>query len=249
MQRAAMIVWLLGGATWAWAGETSSVELAFLQGNSAVVAQQCPADSLPARLLPQEEQACLLSVRALIQQRSFAAARERITALQTVSGSAEWRAALQLALADAYYVEGNWRAAQQAYQTAAEQARPTHWRMLATYGLARTTQYLSDLPTARSLFADVVRFAPWSFEAESARDILNDDAYLAVQVGAFHDRANAVRLLKELQGRGYQPYLQEAITKGAVHFRVRIGRFTSYAEAERMRDELDRLGYVTRIYP
>ena len=78
---------------------------------------------------------------------------------------------------------------------------------------------------------------------------MNDEAHLAVQVGSFHDRTNAVRLLKDLQRQGYQSYLHEVVVNGETHVRVRVGRFDSYAEAKRMHDELERLGYATRIYP
>jgi len=231
------------------AQDVPQAEVLFLQGQLGAVSQRCPGDRLPSRLLPEEETACLLSMRALLQQREFAAARERIAALQGVRGSSEWRAALQLAVGDSYYIEGNWMAAQQAYATATDLARSTPLRPLTLYGLARTTQYLGDLPKARELLAEVIRVAPWSFEAESAREILNDDAYLAVQVGSFHDRNNAVKLLKDLQRQGYTTTLSETLARGQTHFRVRVGRFTSYAEAKQMQDELDRLGYPTRIAP
>ena len=249
MKRWVVISIIVSSATLAHAQEAVQPDVLFLQGNSAATAQQCSTEKLPARLLPEQERACLLSIKSLHQERAFAAARERIAALQHVRSSSSFRAALQLTLADGYYLEGNWTAAQQAYQTAAEYAQRTPLHPLALYGLARMTQYQGNLAKARELFAQMARLAPWSFEAESAREILNDDAYLSVQVGAFHDRENAVKLLKDLQRQGYQATIQEVNVKGQAHFRVRAGRFTSYAEAKSMQDELDRLGYSSRIYP
>ena len=239
----------IGCAGIAAAQEAPQAEVLFLQGQLGAVSQRCPAESLPSRLLPEEETACVLSVRSLLQQRDFTAARERVAVLQHIRGSAEWRTALQLTVADSYYIEGNWIAASQAYQTAAEFAKSTPLRPLALYGQARALQYLGDLPKAREFLTEVIRFAPWSFEAESAREILNDDAYLAVQVGSFQDRSNAVKLLKDLQRQGYTATLSETLAPSQMHVRVRVGRFASYAEARQMQDELDRLGYPTRIAP
>jgi|GEM_PF-4369635 len=244
----ALFTCVVVGHSLAWGEETRQVELAFLQGDAAV-AQECQPDTLPQHLLPAEEHACLLSVRALIQQRALQTARERIAALTQHRDSPEWTAALRNLVGDTYYREGNWAAAQQAYQTAADAAQGQELYPLALYNVARATQYHGDLTKTREVLLEVMRLAPWSFEAESARDILNEDAYLTVQVGAFHDRANATALLKALQQRGYEAHLQEAVTRGQLHVRVRVGRFTSYQEAAVMRDELDRLGYPARIHP
>ena len=239
----------MGACAVAGAQEASSTDIAFLQGNHATVAQQCPADHLAGHMTASDEAACLLSVRALMQQHQCATARERIAALQRTRGSAEWRGALQLALADTYYIEGNWASARPAYALAVEAAQRTPIAPQAVYGLARMTQYQGDRESARGLLMRVMREAPWSFEADMAREILNDDVYLSVQVGSFHNRDNAVRMIKDLQSQGKEPYLVEATAHGEALYRVRVGRHTSYAEAERVRDELDHLGYTTRIFP
>lgn len=243
----ALLLWLAAPAVIA--EQASQAEVLFLQGQVGSVAQLCPADDLSRRLQPEEERACLLSVRSLNQQRAFAAARQRIERLQQARGSSEWRAALQLALADGYFLEGNWIAAQQAYQTATDMARRTPLYPLPMYGWARATLYVGERDRARALLTDVVRLAPWSFEAESAREILNDDVWLAIQVGAFHARGNAVKLLHELQRQDYPVYVQDVAVGGRTHFRVRVGRLGSYADARRVQAELDRLGYPTRIVP
>jgi tetratricopeptide (TPR) repeat protein len=247
--------WLLGvlvlvvGAHVAQADEVSQAEIAFLQGNSATVLEQCVVEQLPSRVSAAQEHVCLLSVRAQVQQRAFEEARRRITVLRQKRGSRDWQAALQLARGDSYYVEGRWLEAQEAYEQAVDQAKTGELYPLALYNEARASQYAGDLPRARALFTEALKHAPWSFEAASTRKILEDDAYLSVQVGAFQQRDNAVKLLTGLQRDGFAAYLTDVNDKDGTIFRVRVGRFTSYAAAKAMQEELGHLGHATRIAP
>ncbi len=54
-----------------------------------------------------------------------------------------------------------------------------------------------------------------------------------VNVGSFREMARAERLSKELEGKGYKPFVAKAtIPKKGTWYRVSVGRFPSRAEAE-----------------
>lgn len=64
-----------------------------------------------------------------------------------------------------------------------------------------------------------------------------------VQTGAFAERANADRLLAELQNRGYETFMTTADIGGRILYRVQVGAYSNRSNAEAMRDRLLADGY------
>ena len=64
-----------------------------------------------------------------------------------------------------------------------------------------------------------------------------------VQTGAFAERANADRLLSELQNRGYETFMITADIGGRILYRVQVGAYSNRSNAEAMRDRLLADGY------
>jgi hypothetical protein len=232
----------------AWAG-TTDTETRYLQGNHTAITNVCKPSSLGRRVTPAQEHVCLLSLRALIKERKFSVARERIVALRGVRGSGDWHTALGLIEGDSYYIEQQWSHAEAAYQAAAEQGHKSELLPLILYNQARAAQYTGHLSRARTLLSEVVQRSPWGFESDAARVMLAEDVYLSVQVGAFEARENAIQLVRELQREGYSAYMRDATDGGRSIFRVRVGRLSSYAAAKDLQQELGLRGYSTRITP
>lgn len=65
----------------------------------------------------------------------------------------------------------------------------------------------------------------------------------AVQLGAFTDNSNAVRLKQALGFKYGNVYIQEAFTKGATFYRVRIGNFDNFGRAVSLAEDLGQEGY------
>ena len=59
-----------------------------------------------------------------------------------------------------------------------------------------------------------------------------------VQISAGTDRADAAIVVETYQKRGYQPYVSTLVVDGQEVFRVRLGVFATYGEAEKVRREL-----------
>ncbi len=116
--------------------------------------------------------------------------------------------------------------------------------------LARANFKLSDWDKAQGYLQKVIRDFPKSFEAHSARQLLEEKRYFAIQVGSFLDRARAMDLADELKKKGEYAYLVETQdNKGRVFYRVRVGELKSLSEANRMQEHLSNQGYPTHIYP
>ena len=56
---------------------------------------------------------------------------------------------------------------------------------------------------------------------------------LTIQVAALKERAEAERIAKSLQAKGYQAYVAEP-APGTAMFRVRVGHFADKAEADKI---------------
>jgi cell division protein FtsN len=88
--------------------------------------------------------------------------------------------------------------------------------------------------------------APASAPAASEASQL--DSQLAVQVGSFHDKENALRLAAVLKRQGFGPVTvgQYDVRSQTWHF-VRLGPFRQWEDASRVAAELDR-SYDLRAY-
>ncbi len=103
---------------------------------------------------------------------------------------------------------------------------------------------------AQAYLKKVVHDFPNSFEAHSARQLLEEKRYFAIQVGSFLDQARALALVQELKNKGEYVYLVETQdSQGRVFYRVRVGQLRNLIEANRMQDHLSNQGYPTHIYP
>lgn len=69
----------------------------------------------------------------------------------------------------------------------------------------------------------------------------------AVQVGAFNDSVNAIRLKKALNLKYGNVYIQEAEIKGTTFYRVRVGNFEALTGAVSMAEQLGQEGYPVMV--
>ncbi|MEW6774840.1 MAG: SPOR domain-containing protein [Bdellovibrionota bacterium] len=61
-----------------------------------------------------------------------------------------------------------------------------------------------------------------------------------IQVASFTKKADAQPLLKKLESRGYPAFLSTGKVKGKTYYRVRVGKFGTKEEADRLRPGLER---------
>ena len=91
---------------------------------------------------------------------------------------------------------------------------------------------------------------PNSVEAQTAKQLLEEKQYFAVQVGAFRERARAEQLVSELKQKEEYAYIVETIDQqNATFYRVRVGQLAILNEAQKLHTKLAKFGYPTQIYP
>ena len=69
----------------------------------------------------------------------------------------------------------------------------------------------------------------------------------AIQVGAFTDGINAVRLKGAIRHKYQNAYIQEADVKGTTYYRVRVGNFDQFSQAMETAEQLGQEGYPAVI--
>lgn len=82
-----------------------------------------------------------------------------------------------------------------------------------------------------------------TIQENSAADVPENDIFYRVQVGAFRDRNNAVRLRDELEMKDYPAFI---IMKDGLYL-VQVGAFRNLGNATRMEGILRNAGYQTYI--
>ncbi len=116
--------------------------------------------------------------------------------------------------------------------------------------LGRANLKLSRWDKAQGYLKKIIRDFPKSLEAHTARQLLEEKRYFAIQVGSFLDQSKALALADDLKKKGEYAYLVETTDRdGRVFYRVRVGQLKSLNEANRMQEHLSKQGYPTHIYP
>lgn len=86
-------------------------------------------------------------------------------------------------------------------------------------------------------------FSSQAYVSESNTDVKNAGNHI-IQLGAFRKKKTADGMMKRLREKGYEPYMEARNTKNkSLYYRVRLGGYTSNAEAGKARAQLARQGF------
>lgn len=155
-----------------------------------------------------------------------------------------------LGFIDSLYLDGQYEGALKIAQEFLAKAPNSEYLSLAYLKLARSNLKLARWQEAKGYLKKIVNEFPDSLEAYSAKQLLEEKQYFAVQVGAFLDRGRAEKLVSELNQKGEYAYIVETIDRQNQKFyRVRVGKSAVLTEAQQLESKLTRLGYPARIYP
>lgn len=86
-------------------------------------------------------------------------------------------------------------------------------------------------------------------EATGAPDNNKDGAKWTVQVNAFPDEKSAQSWVDRLKNKGYNAYVTDSRSKGKTWYRVRVGRYGSREEAERIAEALKTKENLPKAFP
>jgi len=177
-------------------------------------------------------------------------ARETFGQLQTASLKGNLYDKAALGLVDTFLMNEQYPEALKEAKRLLLKSPRSEFLSLVYLKIARANFKLAQWKEAQTYLQKITVEFPGSLEAHTARQLLDEKQYFAVQVGAFLDRKLAEKLINEIKDKGEYAYIVETMDKdGAQFFRVRVGKFASLKEAIDLKSRLSKLGYPTSIYP
>jgi len=155
-----------------------------------------------------------------------------------------------LGLFDVYYIDGQYNNARKTVYRLLQSSPKSEFLSLIYLKLARTNLKLAKWNDAREYLNKIITQYPDSLEVHVAKQLLDEEQYFAVQVGAFLDRERAEGLALELQEKGEYAYIIETTDqKNRKFYRVRVGQLVLLNKAQKLETKLSKEGYPTKIYP
>ena len=185
-----------------------------------------------------------------LQQGETDLAREIFRELVRTGSDGSLKDKAYLGLLDTFLHDGRYEQADRSLREVLSARPNSDYLSLFYLKGAQANLKMARWHTAEDLLQKIVQRYPHSPEAHRAKQLLREEQYFAVQVGAFLSRARAENLVGELKDRGEYAYIVETTdSQGRTFYRVRAGKLGLLSEAEDLKERLSRLGYPTRIYP
>lgn len=180
----------------------------------------------------------------------FQAARSAFGPLTKLDQNIKVRDKAYLGLFDAYYIDGDYAQALDVIKKLKKISPDSEFASLIYLKLARVHLKLAKWIKARKYLRKITDDYPNSMEAHVAKQLLEEEQYFAVQVGAFIDRQRAEKLTDELKRKGEYAYVVETVDqRNRTFYRVRVGQLVRLENAEQLKVKLSKDGYPTQIYP
>lgn len=155
-----------------------------------------------------------------------------------------------LGLFDVYYLQENYSKALEIVRDLIKENPKSEFLSLAYLKLARVSMKQAQWNDARTYLKKIINNYPDSMEVHSAKRLLEEKQYFAVQVGSFLERERAQKLVDKLTRRKEYAYIVETKDRmGKKFYRVRVGQLSLLSEAKELRTKLSGQGYPTAIYP
>ena len=151
---------------------------------------------------------------------------------------------------DSLYMDGKYPGALKVAEELLSKSPRSEFLSLTYLKLARTNLKLMHWQKAKEYLKKITADFPNSLEAHTAKQLLEEKQYFAVQVGAFLDQGLAEKLVTELKEKAEYAYIVETVDRtGKTFYRVRVGKLTLLNEAQKLQSKLSQLGYPASIYP
>jgi tetratricopeptide (TPR) repeat protein len=185
-----------------------------------------------------------------IQLRRFQEAQDLFKDLVLQRVEKKWLDQACLGYFDSYYMDGQYEEALKIIKKLLRDSPHSEFSSLVYLKAARANLKLTRWNEATDDLKKITIKFPQSLEAYTAKQLLEERQYFAVQVGAFLEQNRAQKLVEELNQKNEYAYVVETTDKNnQKFFRVRVGELTKLQDAEELQSKLSREGYPTQIYP
>lgn len=155
-----------------------------------------------------------------------------------------------MGLFDCYFLDENYTKAHDTIAQLLKLSPKSEYLSVIYLKYARVNLKLAHWEDAHYYLEKIQTEFPSSLEAHTAKQLLEEKYYFAVQVGSFLDRARAEQLVNELKDKEEYTYIVETVDpKNIKYYRVRVGQLAELEDAQKLRSKLSKKGYPAQIYP
>ncbi|OGX26393.1 MAG: hypothetical protein A3D10_08205 [Omnitrophica WOR_2 bacterium RIFCSPHIGHO2_02_FULL_48_11] len=187
---------------------------------------------------------------SLLYLQRYAQARETFHQLIQYQPEERLRDKVYVGIIDSYSLQEQYPNAIKAAQELLKLSPKSELESLIYLKLARAHLKLAEWDDAQKYLKKIVSHFPDSLETDVAKQLLEENQYFAVQLGAFAEQARAEQLVADVKNKGEYAYIVETTdSSGRKYYRVRVGQFSLLAEANKVKQKLSGLGYPTQVYP
>lgn len=237
-------------ANFVWAADLSAVQTAIMENAYERAENEAAAFIVANPKDAQRSEAEYFLGLSQLRLEKYDAARKTFSKLIKEEPAGGVLDKAYLGLFDAYYMDEYYKEALSTAKTLLKKRPHSEFLSLIYLKLARANLKLTNWQEAKKyLHLIVVEFTN-SLEYHVARQLLEEEQYFAVQVGAFLEQVRAQNLAQQLNGQGEYAYIIETKSRdGQTFYRVRVGKLTGLKDAQALETKLSSLGYPTLIYP
>ena len=228
----------------------ADVHSAFMQKDYAKTSELAQTLAEQARDSQEKAEALYYAGLSDLWLSKYLSARRMIQQSLDAKPSKSLQDMASLALVDTYYMEGDYKKSLRLAEDFLDGHPKSDFLSLAYLKIARSHLKLANWKKGREYLQEIVKKFPNSPERFYVEQLLDENQFFAVQVGSFQDRVTAEGTVNELQKKGEYAYIVETTSQdGKKFFRVRVGKFQQFDEAQQLEAKLSKLGYPTKIYP
>lgn len=190
-----------------------------------------------------------LLAEAYIGNANLVKAREALRSLYKQFPDSMYAKKAILRIADSYYLEYNYAQARKIYKRFLEKYNEDEFLPYAYLKLIYCEEKLGHWDAKRYYMKVLKDNYSKSIEATKLDELERRGFHFVIQVGAFVDKKNALKLVRALQKDGESPDLVVEKQNGKRFYKVRIGEFEGRNNAESKLEDLLAKGYPARIFP
>ena len=178
----------------------------------------------------------------------YGKAREYFSIVIRLGGRASFNDEAMIKMADTYFLEKNYIKAKSQYLYLLQSSKASNFLPIIYLRLAQIASKQNDWSTRNQYLNKIKTQFPKSAEMKYVTILESYGNYYTIQVGAFGSVENARAIQEDLRSRN-DVYIVKENKGDMTIYKVRVGKFSTHEQAEKICNRLTEAGYPAIIYP
>ncbi len=243
------ILFIVGGlaAAFAVSSELAGLQASFLKGEYDTVVSD--AGGMIKRGASQRDALLYLRGVSAVKLKDYELAQSTLKQLIDDFPSSRWAAQGRLSLGDVLEMTGKSQDALELYTRFQKEPASEPYRSQLSYRIGRLQRQFGRWEESKTSLQQAASTSGSLGTSQASEILSKEEFYFSAQVGAFSTESNANKLASELKSRGYSAFVAKSSADGKILNKVRVGKFSTKAEAEEKSRQLQQDGFPSRVVP